>query len=95
LVHYQEAVLPYAKKENARKKAFETLWRARRRVDNQVRNHIDQEILQKHNMRTQAYHGGDKYTGVDIGVLMEKSDDIMTDIHQYLQERSSQGSNLW
>jgi hypothetical protein len=37
-------------------------------------------------MRTQAYHGGDKYTGVDIGVLMEKSDDIMTDIHQYLQE---------
>jgi hypothetical protein len=36
-------------------------------------------------MRTQAYHGGDKYTGVDK-VLMEKSDDIMTDIHQYLQQ---------
>ena len=87
LCHYQEAVLPYAKKENARlKKAFETLWRARRRVDNQVRNHIDHFILQKHNMQTQAYHGGDKYTGVDIGVLMEKSDDIMTDIHKYLQE---------
>ena len=56
LYNYQETVLPYAKKEHAKlKKAFETLWKKRRRVDNQVRNHIDHNIFQKHNMRTQAY----------------------------------------
>jgi hypothetical protein len=33
-------------------------------------------------MRTQVYRGGDKYTGVDIEVFMDKSDDIKT----YLQE---------
>jgi hypothetical protein len=53
LCHYQEVVLPYAKKEHVKlKKTFETLWKARRRVDNQVRNHIDHNIFQKHNMRT-------------------------------------------
>jgi hypothetical protein len=47
LCHFQEAVLPYAKKEHAiLKKTCETLWKARRRVDNQVRNHIDHNIFQ-------------------------------------------------
>jgi hypothetical protein len=86
LCNYQEITLPFAKKEHAKlKKAFQTLWKERGRADNQVRNHIE-KILQKRNMRTQAYHGGDKYTGVDIGILMEKSDEIMTEIEKYLRD---------
>ena len=37
-------------------------------------------------MKTQAHHGGDKYNGVDIGVLMENSDEIMDKVETYLQE---------
>jgi hypothetical protein len=87
LDHFRETVLPYAKKEHAElKKAFETFWKLRRRVDNQVRNHIDHSIFQRYNMRTQAYHGGDKYTGVDIGFFMGKTEDITEEIKTYLQE---------
>jgi hypothetical protein len=87
LNHFRETILPYARKEHAeKKKAFETIWKARGVEDNQVHNHIDHEIFNKFKMRTQAYHGGDKYTGVDIGVLMDKSDEIMERVEIYLQE---------
>ena len=87
LNHFRETILPYARKEHAeKKKAFEMIWKARGVEDNQVHNHIEHEIFNKFKMRTQSYHGSDKYTGVDIGVLMEKSDEIMERVETYLLE---------
>jgi hypothetical protein len=37
-------------------------------------------------MRTQAHHGGDKYTRVDIGILMGNTNTIVGDIEKYLLE---------
>lgn len=66
--------------------AFETLWKARRRLDNQVFNQIDYNILQN--------HGGDEYTRLDIGVLMEKLEEIMPEIEKYsLELEHPQGRN--
>jgi hypothetical protein len=79
--------LPYAKKEYAgKKKAFEELWKLKDRGEYEVRNHIENEIIQKYKMRTQAHHGGDKYTGVDIGILMGNADAIVGEIQTYLVE---------
>jgi hypothetical protein len=84
---YQENVLPYAKKEYAeKKKAFEELWKLKDRGEYEVRNHIENEIIQKYKMRTQAHHGGDKYTGVDIGILMGNAGPIVGEIEAYLLE---------
>jgi hypothetical protein len=66
--------------------AFETLWKARRRLDNQDLNQIDYNILQN--------HGGDEYTRLDIGVLMEKLEEIMPEIEKYsLELEHPQGRN--
>jgi hypothetical protein len=35
-------------------------------------------------MRTQAHHGGKKYTGVDLGILMEKANTIVGELGMYL-----------
>ena len=45
-------------------------------------------------MRTQAYHGGSKYTGVDLGILMENSTGIMNEIEVYLKSVSHQFKEL-
>jgi hypothetical protein len=85
LSHYREAILPYVKKQYAeKKKVFEALWKAREKKDYQVRNHIDNNIFAKHKMRTQAYHGGSKYTGEHIGILMEYAEEIMGKTDEYL-----------
>jgi hypothetical protein len=85
IVDYQETILPYAKKDYAeKKKAFEKLWKEKSREEYDVRNHIENEIFQKYKMRTQAHHGGDKYTGVDIGILMGNANNIVGEIETYL-----------
>jgi hypothetical protein len=88
IVDYQQTYLPYAKKQyTEKKKAFEMLWKAKGRGEFDVHNHIENEIFQKHNMRTQAHHGGEKYTGVDIGILLGNADTIVGEIQDYLLER--------
>jgi hypothetical protein len=85
IFHYQETILPYAKKEYVEnKKLFDMLWKDKERGEYKVRNHIENEIFQKHKMRTQAHHGGDKYTGVDVGILMGNADKIVVEIEMYL-----------
>jgi hypothetical protein len=87
IFEYQEVIHPYAKKEYAeKKKAFEKLWKEKDRGGYQVRNYIDNKIFQKHKMRTQAYHGGEKYTGVDIGILTGNANIIVGEIEEYLLE---------
>ena len=51
-----------------------------------TRNDIENEIFQKYKMRTQAHHGGDKYTRVDLGIFMGNADTIVGEIEKYLLE---------
>ena len=75
LARWQEDVLPRVKKRFAdKKKEFDALWKQRAKADSDVWKEIENDIFQKkYKMQTKAYHGGDKYNGVDIGFLMDKS----------------------
>jgi hypothetical protein len=85
---YDELVgrkLPHAKKKAAeKKKAFTTLWKQKRPMDFQVWNHIDNNIFQKYKMRTQAYHGGYKFSGVDVEKFVGNVDEIVGEIETFL-----------
>jgi hypothetical protein len=58
------------------KKALETLWMARRWVDNQVRNHIDHNIFQSTTCAPKRIIVVTSITGADIRAFMVKSDAI-------------------
>jgi hypothetical protein len=83
--HYVGHILPYATRaKTEKKKAFSALWKQKRASDFQVWNHIDNNIFQKYAMRTQAYHGGYKFSGVDIGKFLSNADEIVAEIETYL-----------
>jgi hypothetical protein len=83
--HFVDHILPYAKLDYAtKKKAFMALWKEKRSSEFQVWNYIDNNIFQKHGMRTQAYHGGYKFSGVDVGKFLGNADAIIPEIEVYL-----------
>jgi hypothetical protein len=74
----QESILPHVKEVYVEtKKAFEKLWKEKDREEFNVCNYIENNTFQKHKMRTQSHHGGNKCTGVNIGILMGNAPKII------------------